>query len=522
MSTGGSQWQGFFAAVPLLATLAAAPISFVLLALYRRGVARYMASVAADAPGPPAVAAGATEPPRTLDSTTLHAAALRGPRLTALVYGLAGTVQAAIITILYVRINRLAIGDGVSLLEPFVIYIFLVFAWPVAPTIAQAALPPGRGRLLASLGFLAAILAVSGSKWTQVLLLFLLTMGLPAILVSGVANRKLRVVGPLVLLGTSILFTGLLTAPNLLLAAASRSSMPDLVIRALTLPLLAGIAALVWLGWRALVRLYSGKRISDQSLMLGAWWLLFTVWESVLGLTTVGGAMAALGILAFAGFALVRSAGFGLLRVAIPRGPPARLLLLRTFGGRKRSEHLLEALGMHWRHVGPIQMIAGTDLATGTVDPSQFLDFLAGRLRRQFVTGPADLEQRLATLDLRPDPDGRYRVNQLFCHDDTWRLALTRLAGSSDAVMMDLREFGPQNDGCVFELRQLATLVAPGRVVLLCDESTDRPYLRTILEDAWPPGQAPRVVEQPEARALLDALCAACAARAAPDVPAGS
>jgi hypothetical protein len=42
--------------------------------------------------------------------------------------------------------------------------------------------------------------------------------------------------------------------------------------------------------------------------------------------------------------------------------PACTLLLLRVFGFERRTQRLLEELGLRWRHLGPIRLIAGTDL----------------------------------------------------------------------------------------------------------------------------------------------------------------
>ena len=72
----------------------------------------------------------------------------------------------------------------------------------------------------------------------------------------------------------------------------------------------------------------------------------------------------------------------------------------------------------------------------------------------------------------RRDPDGRYRVNELFCGNDGWRPAVTRLMAESDLVAMDLRGFSAGNQGCLFELQSLIDIVPVARVVLLTDGST--------------------------------------------------
>ena len=53
------------------------------------------------------------------------------------------------------------------------------------------------------------------------------------------------------------------------------------------------------------------------------------------------------------------------------------------------------------------------------------------------------LDRRLRELDLGPDPDGRFRVNEFICYPDTWRMALSRLLESdpSQSVLVNLRGF---------------------------------------------------------------------------------
>lgn len=79
------------------------------------------------------------------------------------------------------------------------------------------------------------------------------------------------------------------------------------------------------------------------------------------------------------------------------------------------------------------------DLVTSTVEPHEFLDFLRGRIGRQFVSSALDLEQRISAMDRLPDPDARYRISEFFCHNDTWQMTVDRLATASDVVLMDLR-----------------------------------------------------------------------------------
>ena len=92
-------------------------------------------------------------------------------------------------------------------------------------------------------------------------------------------------------------------------------------------------------------------------------------------------------------------------------------------------------------------MITGPDVALSTVQPHQFLDFLSGKLTRHFVRDQASLERSLAERDRAQDPDGRFRINNFFCHADSWQSALPRLVEDGDAVLMDLRSFSATNTG---------------------------------------------------------------------------
>jgi hypothetical protein len=130
---------------------------------------------------------------------------------------------------------------------------------------------------------------------------------------------------------------------------------------------------------------------------------------------------------------------------------------------------------------------------------------MAGRLSRRFVSSGEDLEARLRAVERGPDPDGRYRVNEFFCYADTWQQTMTKLAARADAVLMDLRSFSPSNQGCMFELQQLLDSVSLDRVVFLIDDTTDRAFLETVLQDSWRrvhPASPNRGLVAPRARLL--------------------
>ena len=130
-----------------------------------------------------------------------------------------------------------------------------------------------------------------------------------------------------------------------------------------------------------------------------------------------------------------------------------------------------------------------------TIDPQDFYSFLSGRLSRAFVKDEADLAARLATLDRDPDPDGRYRINQFFCHRNIWTAVLDELVQKSAAVLMDLRGFDAARLGCRYELTRLGEHLGAKPVALLGDASTDRDLVTLLLRQGQagqaPPGRSP-------------------------------
>ena len=231
----------------------------------------------------------------------------------------------------------------------------------------------------------------------------------------------------------------------------------------------------------AVAVLYARKWAGDETLLTLPWFVLVLTQAALLG--TQGPAAAAAAFAPFGAMVVVLLV-VGLLRRRSLNEAPTRLLLLRTFGDRNRSSRLLRDLTVYWRWIGSVELITGTDLATELLEPHEFLDYLRGRLKRHFVRDAADLDRRLAELDLRPDLDGRYRVNEMWGHDDTWRPTVAALVSDVDAVLIDLRGLTPSRTGVVHEIERLAALLPLERVVAITDATTDTAVLRWALDRA--------------------------------------
>jgi len=491
-------WDGAALAIVLFALPVAVVATALTLVLYRRGVAKAMRLSAGDVVSARASPQPPRAPPTPLEIVVTDArnesaaprfevAATR--RLNG-VYLLAGLAHSAVIVALYFWLNDLEFRPARALL------VWLPFAWPLVLTMTLTAAATRRQKLALVGGYFAVLLAADAAAdafglryqpgFGELLLLWALIMGLPTLVIALLSNRAWRSVGLIAL------FFGLvLSAAYLLgfqaLGCIVLSTRSEFLLSSFNV-LLAGVVvlllALAWWSLKSLVRRYTVKRYSDRMLVLDSWWLLVTAMAALFQLGASGFA----GFVLFFAYAAYKAvASLGLRRVAsrLVAQPPRMLLMLRVFGFNARTRRLLDRLAHYWRHVGPIGMIGGTDLASSLIEPDELMRFWSGRLRSSFVANSDDLAARLQTLDRQRDPDGRYRINEFFCHDNTWQATVHGLARRSAGVLMDLRGFGKENRGCEFELGLLLDEVPLDRVLLLVDRTTRIDELVALLQARW-------------------------------------
>jgi hypothetical protein len=424
----------------------------------------------------------------------LYADLMRSPWRAATLYTLAGLCYAAVMASVFL------VASKIEFLPLRFITFLWMYAWPVVLTLNIVAAATWRTKLMISSAYfiiLAALAAIAAVKFSglvagQIILLWLF-VNLPAsVLLLAFLNRRIRAVGPLVLIVMLLAVTG----ANLSLLIAGNNSSIVKLGTAVGLDgfwifigiVVVGFAIFGLFGWlilQGIVNGYRRKKISDQSITLDSIWLLYGVFQSV-DLIFQGTGWLFAGLLAFIGYKVVVSLGFSFLgkKTHLHRKNP-HLLLLRVFSLGKRSERLFDVLAIYWRYIGSIRLITGPDLATTTFEPHEFLDFLSGKLSRRFIDNSQTLDLRISEMELAPDHDGRFRVNDFFCHEDTWRMVLSRLVGASDVVLMDLRGFSARNSGCIFEIRELINVMPLGRVVFVIDDTTDGLFLRGAIQESW-------------------------------------
>ncbi len=472
-SAVGGDWidTGALTFVLIASALLAWPVSAFLLKLYRGAVVAAMNTRGShDAPAEVADVIARGEPLGSAEYLYHRSVAGRRRALTA--YAAGGFVFAVLMAACFLLSGDLAVGPvRLATLTgiyawPFVLTWNLVCRSPLKTSLGVAGIYVLAFTVIAAVGLSLSPNATVGS----LIVVLLVTNIPPTILLSLFLSRRVRAVGPLVLVFLMIGVFGANAAVSLVgssdegigIAADFGLAMGLGSWGTLLSIVSIGFALFGFVGWALLRRLavsYEQKKITDQSLTVDAVWLLFGLVYAI-GIAPAGLVWILAGSVAFGAFKLTYKFIFrarASARHEVARGP--KLLLLRVFSLGKRSETLFDIFGAQWRYVGSTRMIAGPDLATSAIEPDEFLQFAGGKLKTLFVDGSEAFRTRLSSLDEAPDFDGRHRVNEFFCYDDTWRMVLRRLAASSDAVLMDLRGFSAQTPGCEFEIKELFHLI---------------------------------------------------------------
>jgi hypothetical protein len=481
----GAMVLGSVALATLLAALLTWPVCTLLLALYRRSVAARMRRGGRPSQGPPAApppvaGSGAprvavvpvTAPP---DSPLLQRVRRRSARAQVVV-AVAGLAFGLASTAVYTAVEDLDWRPVRTL------SLTLVLGCLVVPSVVAQGVESRRaqtGLYAAYLALVVALPVLGGTSVVESLQLLLVVVVVPGafVLLTGVPSLR---------------GAAWLVAPALALAALAAMALYPVALHLwygvaltpLTWQLLAFagglLAAGAVYGW-AVAALYAHKWTSDRTLLVLQWWLVLALVQLLL-LATQGATAALLSLTPFAVLVLVLLAGSLLRRD--DGTPPVRLLLLRTFGARRRSARLLRDVTAGWRWIGSVELITGTDVASEVLEPHELLHFLRRRLDEHVVADPALVAQRVAGVDLRPDRDGRYRVNDLLCRADTWQPTVAAVLDDVDAVLVDLRSLTAERAGVLHELERLVATFPLERVVALVDATTDARVLQDVLDRA--------------------------------------
>lgn len=436
---------------------------------------------------------------------------------------------------------------------------------PLAPCMAQRQARIRRATLaawavLAAGGLLIAPLQQDPGIWDPLLLvLFIAALGAQPALVNlrPDGSKWPLLAGIAVLTTVALLFEGDLDSDGLI-GAAVLLSAPYLVgvqrsLRALVVPLTVLLGGLVLGAALALLALVPGQCVNPGAEPTGGDWaaaglvlagvvaafatglwlsarlldglarLITRGWLSDLSVVAFSGVVLITGLLVLAAdaprvtaplqlglwlgwvLAVVGSYALVLRRQPLPRHG-RRLLMLRVFSPDRRAERLLDAVQARWQLAGPVLQIGGPDLVRLNLDIHEVIAFVNFRLHELFQPAAVPAGVLARSLDLGLDHEGRFRVNELFCFDTSWKAVVEQLLDLSDVVLLDLRGFGPARGGTAHEVERLADRGLLPRVVVVFDEHTDWAEFQRRVAGRGPGDQAPAQKVDAREREALQAI----------------
>ncbi len=379
------------------------------------------------------------------------------------------------------------------------------YAWPVVPVLGVIG-RWSRRRVAAMLGlwFLGAVALLvwrttAAVSFAAIAGWMAMEIGIPLVMVAAVClGGATRAVAPWLLPPLALLCAASLAGLEVLDSLVSRNLgfLADLAGIVGVPAVFAGFALLPWLlAWwpvkamgRRLARAYVERRLSELIYLFTAVWTIALIMPALSAASSLGpaGGVVLLPLLWIP--LLIPLARRLSARLPKKPGRPPTLLVLRVFQQDAGVTALFDQVVERWRVTGNTVLIAGTDLVERTLDAEDIFTFLDGRLGERFIRSAGDVPARLGAFQFEPDAEGRYRVNECYCHDQAWKEALAPLLRMSDTVLMDLRGFQARNAGCAYELAALAGTPGLARVVVLTDARTDQPAARAAAAQA-PPGR---------------------------------
>lgn len=490
-------WDGKVMFAVIVAIILSAIVGRIVASGYRRTVLELMSTSAPPTDDAPAASAGnaaAPQAPAAEVSTTVTPAHNRRARLR-LGTGFVAISLAIGFSQAWFTLTFVYTEGGFGILKLAVMG--LGYSWVMMPALGLLWRWSWLRSALATVAYMVVVgslvwwRSTENQQLTMVLGWLGFTILPPLIAFALAAGGRARATGPyllpvfLLLAGASIAGTDLLqhlVQPGF--SSTALGEVTELLGAETVLSLFVFVPwlAMAWPAWRGarwLAEAYRAKRFSEPLYLLGGYWMVALLFEALAASHSIG--VASLGVLACW---LWIPVGMLALRdwLAAPRAAPT-LLVLRVFRRDAEVQALFDAVVERWRYSGKACLIAGTDLALRTLEPDELFAFVSGRLRERFITGDADLARRLESFDLTPDPDGRFRVNEFYCTDSTWKRVLDALVERADMVLMDLRGLRAENLGCLHELQVLARAHRARRIVLLLDERTDRKAIHDAIGD---------------------------------------
>ena len=162
------------------------------------------------------------------------------------------------------------------------------------------------------------------------------------------------------------------------------------------------------------------------------------------------------------------------------------LAALLDQGARLAPDMFPQVIPAAWASLPPAQLLTRVRailyLVLSVVALLPMLVYIWRRFLKSSAQAVVRVE-RVAGAKLSFETD--YHGSPFFCYDDVWQPAVRKMLSVADVVLMDLRGFSAERQGCAYELGELVDHYPVDRLLFLVDASTPRDLLQKLILDRW-------------------------------------
>lgn len=103
----------------------------------------------------------------------------------------------------------------------------------------------------------------------------------------------------------------------------------------------------------------------------------------------------------------------------------------------------------------------------------------------KFTRDQAHLDQKIAQLKANPrTPNNTFKHLPTMCYDDTWKMAVANYVAYSDVILMDLRGYSKERQGCGYEVDYLFDHTTVDKLVFLISAGS-LPIVEDLMQQRW-------------------------------------
>ena len=107
-------------------------------------------------------------------------------------------------------------------------------------------------------------------------------------------------------------------------------------------------------------------------------------------------------------------------------------------------------------------------------------------ITRNFAKDEHDIKYKIQKLVNKPrKSDLTFKNLPMYCHDNTWKIAVVEFIKTCNVILMDLRGYSEQRKGCEYEVDLILDSIESKYIVFLVDNENDKDLVKNLIIDRW-------------------------------------